>query len=220
MIKYREIFTGICFLLYLSAVHAQTDQRAYDLQSITPPSPEASSLGKYADWPVSLYTGVPDISIPIYTVKGRSLSVPIGISYHSSGIKVGEYASSVGLGWSLQAGGVITRSVRGLPDDAGGSAGYLGMRGFYNNPGDLSSGTTIPSYDSLFQTQIVAGNVDSDPDLFMISALGRSYKFFFSGDGTIVTQPYSNLKITFDMVDSSFTVIMEDGTKITVRWWA
>lgn len=203
------------FLLLLAGdAWAQTDQRAYDLQTITPPSPEASSLGKYADWPVSLYTGVPDISIPIYTLKGRNLSVPIGLSYHSSGIKVGEYASSVGLGWSLQAGGVITRSVRGLPDDAGGSSGYLGMRTFYNNPGNLSSGTIIPSYDSLFQTQIVAGNVDSDPDLFMFNALGRSYKFYFSGNGNIVTQPYSNLKITFNTVDSSFTVLMEDGTQL------
>jgi YD repeat-containing protein len=214
MSTHKVSFLFFFLLLLAGDAWTQNDQRAYDLQTVTPPSPEASSLGKYADWPVSLYTGVPDISIPIYTLKGRSLSVPIGLSYHSSGIKVGEYASSVGLGWSLQAGGVITRSVRGLPDDAGGTSGYLGMRAAYNNPGNLSSGTLIPSYDSLFQVGIVQGNVDSDPDLFMFNALGRSYKFFFSGNGTIVTQPYSNLKITFNTVDSSFTVLTEDGTTL------
>src|SRR6202012_3399330 len=125
----------------LQTVNAQTDQRVYDLQNVTPPSPNAASLGQYADWPVNLFTGLPEINIPIYALKGRNLSVPIGLSYHASGIKVGENASCVGLGWSLQAGGVITRSVRGLPDDAGGTAGYLGLRSQYNNPADLSSGT-------------------------------------------------------------------------------
>ena len=214
MLSKKLYFLFFILLLLGHRGWSQIDQRVYDLQTVTPPSPDASSLGKYADWAVSLYTGTPEISIPIYTLKGRSISVPIGISYHSSGNKVGEYASCVGLGWSLQAGGVITRSVRGLPDDAGGTTGYLGMRAFYNNPGDLRSGTTIAGYDSLFQKQSVDGNVDTEPDLFMFNAMGRSYKFYFSGNGNIVTQPYSNLKLTFNTTDSSFTAVMEDGTTL------
>lgn len=114
-------------------------QRPEVLQNVIPPSPNASSLGKYADWPVSLYTGVPEINIPLYELKGHSLSVPVSVSYHASGIKVGETASSMGLGWALNGGGVITRSVRGLPDEAGG--GYWQLRANYNNPGDWTSGT-------------------------------------------------------------------------------
>jgi hypothetical protein len=214
MRKYRIFINVILVLLLSQSAKAQVDQRVYDLQNVTPPSPNAASLGKYADWPVNLYTGLPEISIPIYELKGRNLSVPIGLSYHASGIKVGENASSVGLGWSLEAGGVITRSVRGLPDDAGGTSGYLGLRSQYNNPGDLSSGTAIPSYDTVDQLSVAQGNSDSEPDLYMFNALGRSYKFYFSGDGTIVTQPYSNLKITCNLSDSSWTVTMEDGTQL------
>src|SRR5258706_7234244 len=33
------------------------------------PTPNAAALGKYGDIPVSYHTGVPDISIPIYTVQ-------------------------------------------------------------------------------------------------------------------------------------------------------
>ena len=68
---------------------------AQELPSIIPPSPEAAGLGKYGQYPVSLHTGVPQISIPIYTLKGKQLSVPISIDYHASGFKVDELAISL-----------------------------------------------------------------------------------------------------------------------------
>jgi hypothetical protein len=82
----------------------------------TPESPNVASLGKYVDIPVGNYTGTPNISIPIHTVQNRSISVPISISYHASGIKVEEEASWVGLGWSLNAGGVIRKTVKSRDD--------------------------------------------------------------------------------------------------------
>ncbi len=57
--------------------------------AVKPPgfaSPNAAALGKYGDIPVSYHTGVPEISIPLYTITEGSLSVPISLSYHSSGI--------------------------------------------------------------------------------------------------------------------------------------
>jgi len=201
------------FVLTASFSYGQSTQRQSDLQNVIPPSPNASSLGKYADWPVSLYTGVPSIDIPLYTLKGRTTSVPVSISYHSSGIKVGEVASSVGLGWALNGGGVITRSVRGLPDEAGG-VGYFAVRNLYTNPGDLSSATTIPSFDSLTTAAVANGLSDSEPDLYMFNALGRSFKFYFSGNGTIITQPYSKIIIKANYQDSTWRVTMDDGTKL------
>ncbi|HEX9514242.1 MAG TPA: hypothetical protein VF939_27305, partial [Puia sp.] len=218
MRKSKLVWNVVCLLLWTAAAFGQTDQRIDQLQNVIPPSPNASSLGKYADWPVNLYTGLPGIDIPIYELKGRKVSVPISLSYHASGIKVGENASGVGLGWSLQAGGVITRSVRGLADEDPGGLGYLNLRSYYNNPGDLSSGTmatgTSAYSDSALQFSVANGNADSEPDLYMISALGRSYKFFFSSNGIIVTQPYSNLKIIFNVSAESWLVTTEDGTKL------
>jgi hypothetical protein len=51
---------------------------------------EAASLGKYVDIPVGLYTGVPNISIPLHTARDGAVSLPVSLSYHASGIKVGE----------------------------------------------------------------------------------------------------------------------------------
>ncbi|MBD1362907.1 hypothetical protein IDJ77_03715 [Mucilaginibacter sp. ZT4R22] len=191
----------------------QMTQKPSDLQNVIPPSPNASGLGKYADWPVSLYTGVPDINIPLYELKGRSIKIPVSLSYHASGIKVGEVASSVGLGWSLNGGGVITRSVRGLPDETGG-IGYLDVRNQYSNPGDMSSATTNAASDSLITVQAAQGQTDTEPDLYMFNALGRSFKFYFSGDGTILTQPYSKIIIKVNKPDSTWRVTMDDGTRL------
>ena len=64
---------------------------------VTLPNPTASSFGKYGDIPVSHFTGVPNISIPIYTLQEGKLTLPISLSYHASGVKMAELASWVGL---------------------------------------------------------------------------------------------------------------------------
>src|SRR5688572_22137485 len=90
-------------------------QMQADIQApkIVPPSPDAASLGKYGEMPVDKSTGVPQISVPLCEIKTPRFTLPITLSYHASGIKVDEVASWVGTGWSLNAGGVITRTVIG-----------------------------------------------------------------------------------------------------------
>lgn len=98
------------FFFNLINVFSQNNQ-------VIAPSPTASALGKYVDNPVSLYTGTPQISIPLYDLKVKDFTLPVNLSYHAGGIKVEETASNIGLGWVLNAGGVITRVVRDVPDD-------------------------------------------------------------------------------------------------------
>lgn len=84
---------------------------------ITVPSTEAQSLGTFAEIPVDLHTGRTNINIPLLTISYRDIELPISISYHGGGIKVDEEAGVVGLGWTLNAGGVVSRIVRGMPDE-------------------------------------------------------------------------------------------------------
>jgi len=53
------------------------------------------------------------------SISDRDISVDVSLSYHATGIKVDEEASWVGLGWVLNAGGIITRQVRGNRDGYG-----------------------------------------------------------------------------------------------------
>ena len=103
-------------------------QESYQaMDNIRPPSPEAGSVAKQASLPVSYYTGTLSVNIPLWLVSGRRLELPVEINYHASGIKVDEIPGRCGLGWSLTAGGAVTRLVQGLPDDLPG--GYLSNNG-------------------------------------------------------------------------------------------
>ena len=80
-------------------------------------SPAAAGATRYADYSVSYGLGLADISIPLYEVKSHSLTLPISLSYDSGGIRVDDVSGPAGLGWTLEAGGVITRTVMGLDDN-------------------------------------------------------------------------------------------------------
>lgn len=93
-----------------------TEEPYSPLDIYLPPSPQSSALARYGEYPVNMAAGLPNISIPLYEIKIGEFSLPISISYHASGIKVDDVASTVGLGWVLNAGGMISRSVLGTPD--------------------------------------------------------------------------------------------------------
>lgn len=150
-----------------------------------PPAPTASSLGKFANIPVSTYTGVPSISVPIWEVKEGNINLPISLNYHARGIQVDETASWVGLGWALQAGGVITRTVRGIPDDV--------ANGLFD-PTNLIPSNYSTSLNDKFQ-QYADGVYDSQPDLFTFNIGGKTGTFQFDNSGNIYLVPFQKIKI-------------------------
>lgn len=95
---------------------AEGEENANPLGRLIPCTPQATSLARYAEYPVSLTTGIPDISIPIYEIRMGEFTLPISISYHASGARPDEVPSCVGLGWTLNAGGAVTRTILGGPD--------------------------------------------------------------------------------------------------------
>jgi YD repeat-containing protein len=70
-------------------------------------------------------TGALNYGIPVYTINTGVLTHSIGINYYTNGIKVRQEAGPIGLGWNLNAGGKITRTVRGLPDEYGLEIQYM-----------------------------------------------------------------------------------------------
>jgi YD repeat-containing protein len=194
-----------------------------NLRNVIPPSPEASTLGKYGEWPVSLYTGIPNISIPLYELKGRSLSIPVSLSYNSAGNKVGEIASSVGLGWSMQTGGggIISRSVRSLPDEDLVNGWFIKQQ-LYSNPNDMCSMPLDAAAAAEHKVQAARGQADAEQDIYSFSGMGRSFKFYIKADGTIVPMPYSKVKLSTNFITTGgaqpeavvWTATLEDGTRL------
>jgi hypothetical protein len=161
------------------------------MQDVSPVSPLASSLGKYGEWPVSYYTGTTDISIPIFEIQRNGFKLPVGLSYHTGGIKVDELSSGTGTGWTLNAGGVITRTIVGIGDEE--YNGYLSR--------NLRNESTKFNYnlqnieDYLFLRQVDNRQMDTEPDLFFFNFCGHSGKFYFDKTGKFQAIPVNSLKL-------------------------
>lgn len=206
-------------LLMLLALSKSILAQDYTEQIAIPNAPTAAALGKYGDIPVSLHSGVPQISIPIFEATGSRLSVPISLSYHAGGIKVEEIASWVGLGWSLNSGGVINRQVNGIPDHH--------SNGWFNNGSwieNLAPPTNPldPNYniDNAKCVDIESGVYDPQPDVFSFNFPGGAGQFVFDHDETTYSIiPHKKYKIELVRAVGTFADILEiiittdDGTK-------
>ena len=172
---------------------------------LIPPSPNAASLGKYGLVPVSLQTGIPDISVPITTAEGRQLKIPITLNYHHNGLKPAEEASWVGLGWSLQAGGVITRIVKDKVDEL-----ITGTNNKYNNVSWRFNTADSITNDFLDGASYLA-LYDTQPDVYAFNFGQYSGKFILY-NGKCYQYPYQQLGITGDP-STGFTIITPDGNQ-------
>ena len=175
--------------------------------NVVPPSPDAASLGKYGEIPVSLYTGTPSIDIPLYEIN-RAVRVPISLSYHASGVKVDEIASMVGMGWVLNAGGVITRTIHGMPDDILGGLQTTDGRNKFNQ---YRTNTMTYAESQLYEKDVLNGGYDTEPDEYYYNFLGRSGKMVFDELNNPVLLGEQRLKIT--MISGGFMITDEQGTK-------
>jgi hypothetical protein len=156
-------------------------------------SPNAASLGLYGDIPVSLYTGTPEISIPLYEIKVKDFTLPVSLSYHASGIRVDQRPGWTGLGWTLFAGGAITRSINSMPDELNSQQG-LTNAGYYYNYGSLNvSNWNTQSF--LLYTAQNALYKDYEPDEFSFNFAGYSGKFYLNHIGNWIVQCNKPVKV-------------------------
>lgn len=184
------------FIVALLTFHVSLwGQNGANLMNLTPISPTASSLGKYGSIPVSTYTGTPNISIPLHSINLNTFSLPISLSYHAGGHRLDEIGGWCGLGWSLSAGGVITRSVRGIPDDS--KYGHFSMANRQKNQEYISYAQSNGSYNNTlfsisgaipgsFLWDMDNQHADIEPDLFHFNFAGYSGKFISDGEESTV----------------------------------
>lgn len=117
MKKRKRSFYSLVFgmLLTTAQVAAQLIG-SNNLPSALPPGPSAAKFLKYGEVPISKYTGLPNISVSIYDIQAKGMTIHINLSYHSSGFKVNEEAGWTGLGWSLNTGGSIIQIVNSFDE--------------------------------------------------------------------------------------------------------
>jgi YD repeat-containing protein len=204
-----SIATNICFS-QTPDFSVQVAKAEFKAKQVVPPTPNAAELGKYGNVPVSLFTGTPNVSIPLVEFRGNSLSLPVSLSYNASGFKPEDLAPWTGSGWSLNAGGVITRSVIGNPDN---NSNYFDNATALNPPSS-SSLFAYQDYMSNIQTAVLEGQ----PDVYYYNFAGLSGKFFIYPDKTVLKKEKSLILITHTITAndvSSFTITDDKGITYT-----
>ena len=87
------------------------------LPEIKSATPDVYAFEKNINIPVSHYTGIPSIQVPLHHIEAGNISIPVALSYNAQGIRVEEIATRYGQGWDLQGGGAVTRQVKDLADE-------------------------------------------------------------------------------------------------------
>jgi|GEM_PF-888658 len=219
LIVYKNLINKVFLIFFLISSTNIVSGQDKTFPQIVPVSPNAAALGQYGSIPVGYYTGVPNISIPIYEIELDGKKLPISFSYHASGIKVTQEASTVGLGWVLNAGGCITKEVRGYDDFQKSPIGYYWDTDLpapdSNNDKDSTVSWTVFS--------LYANNArDGEPDLFHYNFSGFSGTCFFKkmgSDGNTKTLAVPVLRDGKDFIKIQY-VIKGGANQVNDYWIA
>jgi hypothetical protein len=202
--KYYKRFivnTVLGMILLVKTTSGQQGAIPNPFANLSAPSPTTAALAKFTEVPVSGFTGSPNISIPLYEINTSFTKLPISLNYQAAGITVDQEATNVGLGWSLNAGGVVSRSVFGKADDGSYQMYRMDRQSIFNvnDPVDYSQA------QSLFDNSI-----DGVPDLYSYTLPGYAGKFIIADQ--IRQLPLTNLRIT-ERSEGGFDIIAPDGNK-------
>lgn len=138
---------------------------------------------------VNLYKGVNEVTIPLFSVQSGGIKLPVVLIYSSSGIKIDQRASEVGLGWYLLAAPQIERNINSvndfdpIPDIVNGKLGGYFGRAYENSD--------IKRYYSY----------ESNPDEYVANINGETKKFIFLNDAynpTELTKTGIKIQALFD----------------------
>lgn len=172
-------------LLLLLLLIGKAQGQSQNVDNLVPTSPTAFQFLKYDELPVSEYTGIPDISVPLYEIAVDGVRVPLELTYHAGGIRVNQEASWVGLGWDLSIGSIV--QIINDEDDFGvkanGSAYEKILPDLHGNP--------IPS------------------------GFPYRYNYPFDGDGLLWSNPYTKTDnipdyVTYKVATDYFVPVEEE----------
>uniref|UniRef100_A0AAU6WSJ1 Type IX secretion system membrane protein PorP/SprF n=1 Tax=Chryseobacterium endophyticum TaxID=1854762 RepID=A0AAU6WSJ1_9FLAO len=201
-------FLYLNIIIWLGNYYYAQNNINQSIPQILPTSPDVKALARYGTIPIGLATGVPDISIPFYSIKSGNLDFPISLSYHASGIKVRDIASVAGLGWSLNYGGVIAKINMGKPDEM--NLPYHNLRSALDlntaaatcYPPNCSRGQLAIDFHSLRD-----GYFETESDRYVYNFAGHNGAFRYDVNGNMHKVPYSPIAISKNILIIQVIVI-------------
>ena len=178
-----------------------TNNAGKHIPKISPTSPESFKFSQYGNVPIGMFTGAPNINIPITELSVDGTSIPIFLNYSSNGINIDEMNGSVGLGWTFISGGVITRTIRDRADeDSSFGSGDVPL---------IDNSPQLTEYLKLCEND----DFDSEPDLYTANFGGYNVKFLISKTDKIVMIDQKDYQILRNDNGNLFSIILDNGVR-------
>lgn len=188
----RYILWLLFFVVWNASLRAQN---LYNSEYL-PPDPQTWGFIKYSGGTPDYYTGAVKAEIPIYVYRDPDFEIPISLSYTSLGFMPNITANYVGLGWTLNVGGLICRRVKGVKDEGElenvtYSGGVRTVLGYYrytqtNHAGDgslLERPLRLTGLGMCFDKSYQLYETESD--IYVFNFLGHSGKFVITDNGGV-----------------------------------
>lgn len=184
-----------------------------DFDTIEFSTPNEWSFHKYIEKPVNLHNGSVDVSIPLYELTDGEVSLPITLRYNTSGIRVDEEASWVGLGWNLNLGGYVTCRAVGGYDYGDNTFGSLSPMFYGPHSEYVHANDTIPVTENMYETLENIHPLSSNmrrigrmqPDVYYFSYPGNSGRYVVDqrNNSVVLLQREHDLRIVHAAAGSS-----------------
>lgn len=204
------IFLGVAFGLF-----GQNDIDQY--LNEYPVEAKPSIFEKYGDFSPPNSAGIVPIDIPLLGLDIHGYKIPVNVNYSgTSGIRVTDKSSSIGLGWQLNINNFyIESTVNNLPDfskNHNGGQEYMDiMQRKKSVDYDVVSGLYFQLKNSLFGS--TANSRDFEPDEYRYNFNGVSGSFFIDEGGTIINISSSKDDLKFERISDSFVITDGSGVR-------
>ena len=217
-ISKSRIILFLCLISSMLTVKAQNGDNFiassvngyyFNPQNIGLSTPQASDFMTYGNLDINHYNGLLNMEIELDGYKDNDFNLPMSIKYVSSGFTPSKRPSLVGYNWFLNFGGIITRTVKGSPDETKGnyenkSDKYLkdgllvAMRNntYVNYSNQSLTGFQMPR-TSNSKVPYLWGDFkhDFEPDIFQFSFGSHSGSFIIGNDGNPVSLSGKGYKV-------------------------
>jgi hypothetical protein len=175
-----------------------------------PTSPQAEAIKKHGEFGVNYFTGIPDISMPLFEIDHHGYKLPVKLSYYPQPFKPGYNYDVFGMGWSLSLNSCVSRSIKFAPDEEknftlddnimeNNYENWKSSMMDYNLQHDLFN-VTFPdgsSFNMVIQKK-------QNGELEYITSDGRSVKVELNGISSFVITDENGIRYTFSGMDTPY----------------
>ena len=179
------------------------------------PSANAMQSFSGASTEVGLHTGQLSVRIPLFTLPGIGIDIPVTLSFSNAGITHQSESSPFGLGWSVLAGGVITATVNGNDDwktESKSDIPWQYNRDYLQDKWQEQENSPYQS-SNLVVTALDVTHVDPMPDDYKYSFCGHSgsISLTFDNNDKLQGKLYPDEDYQMTRTDEGYLVTGDDG---------